>query len=209
MMGKKDPKEQVTQWTKQIRSEQRQLTRQIREIERGEAKVKTQIKQSAKKNQMDVCKILAKELVQSRRAVTKLHVMNAEMNSLTMKMKEQLAQVRMTGALSKSTAVMSSVNKLMNVPDMQKTMMELSKEMQKAGVIEEIMNDTMDSVFDEDGLQEAADEEVENVLFELTAGQLGKAPVAKNKQLPQVQQPAQEISLDDDEVEARLAGLKN
>jgi len=209
MMGKKDPKEQVNQWTKQIRSEQRQLTRQIREIERGEAKVKTQIKQSAKKNQMDVCKILAKELVQSRRAVTKLHVMNAEMNSLTMKMKEQLAQVRMTGALSKSTAVMSSVNKLMNVPDMQKTMMELSKEMQKAGVIEEIMNDTMDSVFDEDGLQEAADEEVENVLFELTAGQLGKAPVAKNQKLPQVQQPAQEISLDDDEVEARLAGLKN
>jgi len=115
MMGKKDPKEQVQEWTKQIRGEQRGLTRQIRDIERSEAKVKTQIKQAAKKNQMDVCKILAKELVQSRRAVTKLHVMSAEMNSLTMKMKEQLAQVRMTGAMQKSTQVMSSVNKLMNV----------------------------------------------------------------------------------------------
>ena len=80
--------------------------------------MKTQIKQAAKKNQMDVCKILAKELVQSRRAVTKLHVMSAEMNSLTMKMKEQLAQVRMTGAIQQSAAVMSSVNKLMNVQKM-------------------------------------------------------------------------------------------
>lgn len=118
MMGKKDPKEQVGEWTKQIRGEQRELTRQIRDIERSEAKVKTQIKQAAKKNQMDVCKILAKELVQSRRAVTKLHVMSAEMNSLTMKMKEQLAQVRMTGAIQQSAAVMSSVNKLMNVQKM-------------------------------------------------------------------------------------------
>ena len=117
-MGKKDPKEQVGEWTKQIRGEQRELTRQIRDIERSEAKVKTQIKQAAKKNQMDVCKILAKELVQSRRAVTKLHVMSAEMNSLTMKMKEQLAQVRMTGAIQQSAAVMSSVNKLMNVQKM-------------------------------------------------------------------------------------------
>jgi len=88
-------------------------------------------------------------------------------------------------------------------------MMGLSKEMTKAGIIEEMVNDTMDSVFDEDGLEEAADEEVENVLFELTAGQLGKAPVAKNQKLPQVAQPVEEISLDDDDIAARIDGLKN
>ena len=93
--------------------------------------------------------------------------------------------------------------------EMQKTMMGLSKEMQKAGIIEEMMNDTMDSVFDEEGLEEAADEEVENVLFELTKGQLGKAPVAKNQKLPQIVQPTDEITLDDDDIEARMAGLKN
>ena len=32
LMGKKDPKEQVNQWTKSIRAEQRQLTRQIQKI---------------------------------------------------------------------------------------------------------------------------------------------------------------------------------
>merc|ERR1711976_591960 len=104
----------------------------------------------------------------------------------------------------------SSVNKLMNVPDMQKTMMELSKEMQKAGIIEEMVNDTMDSVFDEDGLQEAADLEVENILYEITAGQLGQAPKAKTGPMPTVAQPSQEeIDLDDDEVTARLAALQN
>merc|ERR1712076_263035 len=112
--------------------------------------------------------------------------MNAELNSLNMKMREQLAALRMTGALAKSTEVMASMNKLMNVPEMQKTMRDMSKEMEKAGIIEEMMNDAMDDVLDEDGLQEAADEEVENVLYEITAGQLGQAPAAKQSALPQV-----------------------
>ena len=45
----------------------------------------------------------------------------------------------------------------------------------KAGLIEEMVNDTMEGM-DEEGLDEAADKEVDTVLYELTEGILGKAP---------------------------------
>lgn len=40
----------------------------------------------------------------------------------------------------------------------------------QAGIIEEMMEDTMESLDDSDDMEEAAQEEVDKVLFELTAG---------------------------------------
>lgn len=51
--------------------------------------MKKSIKDAAKKGQMDVCKILAKELIQSRKAVSKLYASKAQMNSVVMSMQQQ------------------------------------------------------------------------------------------------------------------------
>ena len=49
LFGKsKTPKEHCQEWTKTVRQEQRQVTRQIRDIERVQAKTKTEIKANAK-----------------------------------------------------------------------------------------------------------------------------------------------------------------
>ena len=58
-------------------------------IQREEAKVKKSIKDAAKKGQLDVAKILAKELVQSRKATSKLYTSKAQMNSVMMSMQQQ------------------------------------------------------------------------------------------------------------------------
>ena len=55
-------------------------------------KVKKSIKDAAKKGQTDVCKILAKEVVQSRKAVGKLYASKAQMNSVLMQMQHQLCE---------------------------------------------------------------------------------------------------------------------
>lgn len=59
-------------------------------IRREEAKVTKSIKEAAKKGQMDVAKILAKELIQSRKAVSKMYASKAQMNSVIMSMQQQL-----------------------------------------------------------------------------------------------------------------------
>ena len=61
-------------------------------IQTEENKVKKSIKEAAKKGQTDVAKILAKELIQSRKAVGKLYASKAHMNSVIMSMQQQLCK---------------------------------------------------------------------------------------------------------------------
>ena len=61
-------------------------------IQTEELKVKKSVKDAAKRGQHDVCRILAKELVQSKRAVSKLYASKAQMNSVVMSMQQQLCE---------------------------------------------------------------------------------------------------------------------
>lgn len=65
---------------------------------------------------------------------------------------------------------MTLVNTLVRLPEIQKNMMELQSEMMKAGILDEMMEDAMDGLNEEEGLEEEAEGEVEKVLFELTDG---------------------------------------
>ena len=78
-----------------------------------------------------------------------------------MNMKTQLATIRITGAVEKSTAVMASMSRLIKIPELQKTMTSMSKEMTKMGIIDEMMDDAMSSLDPED-IEEAADTEVKS-----------------------------------------------
>ena len=81
-------------------------------------------------------------------------------------MKTQLATIRITGAVEKSTAVMKSMSSLIKIPELQKTMAGMQKEMMKMGIIEEMMDDAID-VLNPDDIEEAADAEVnpDSIIF--------------------------------------------
>ncbi|GFN80647.1 charged multivesicular body protein 3 [Plakobranchus ocellatus] len=178
-----NPKEMVTEWTHKLRKEGNNIERQIRGIQREEEKTKRMIKDSAKRGEMDSCRILAKEIVKADKQINKLYASKAHLNSVQMSMKHQLSTLRVAGALAKSTEVMQSMQQLIKVPEIQATMRDMSKEMMKAGIIEEMLEDTMETLEDDD-LEEEADEEVDKVLYEITAGELGKAPAAVEDSLP-------------------------
>ncbi|XP_007576234.1 charged multivesicular body protein 3 isoform X2 [Poecilia latipinna] len=206
----------INEWSQKIRKEMRVIDRQIRDIQREEEKVKRSIKDAAKKGQKDVCVVLAKEMIQSKRAITKLYASKAQMNSVLLSMKNQLAVVRVAGALQKSTEVMKAMQNLVKIPEVQATMMELSKEMMKAGIIEEMLEDTFESMEDGEEMEEAAEEEVDKILFEITAGALGKAPSKVTEPLPDLQPPGASAAASDEESEedieamqSRLAALRS
>ena len=56
-------------------------------------KVVRSLKDAAKRNQKDVCVVLAKEIIQSRKAVSKLYSAKAQLNSVEMHMKNQLGTI--------------------------------------------------------------------------------------------------------------------
>lgn len=123
-------------------------------IQREEEKAKRTLKDAAKKNDKDSCVVLAKEIVNARRTINKIHVSKTQLNSIQMQMKNQLctsfsssitgfrtsiliivleltATLRVAGSLQKSTEVMQMMQNLIKVPEVAATMREMSKEMMK------------------------------------------------------------------------------
>lgn len=179
-----DPKEKVQEWCKKIRKEGYNLDRQINTIKREENKAIRSLKESAKRGDKESSTLLAKEIINSRKAVNKLHTAKANLNSVQLQLKSQLATLKVSGALGQSAEVMKSMSALVKVPETQKVMMELSREMMKAGVIEEMLEDTMEGLNEEEDMEDAVQAEVDRIILEITTGKLTEAPSAVKDTLP-------------------------
>lgn len=109
---------------------------------------------------------------------------------------------------------MHAMQRLIRIPEVAHTMQEMSKEMMKAGIIEEMLDETMDSFEDTEEMEEAAQSEVDNVLYELTKGEMGKAPevpvgeMEKEKPAPAAVESEEDES-ELEEMQTRLAALKS
>lgn len=184
------------------------MDRQIRGIQREEEKVKRSLKEAAKKNDKEVCRMLAKELVQSRKAIARIYTSKAHLNSVQCQMKAQLATLRVAGSLQQSTEVMKAMQELVKLPEISKTMMDMSREMMKAGIIEEMLEDTMESLEPEE-LEEEAQQEVDKILWEVTAGQMGQAPAMVTDALPAEPEGAAALEPDEAEPEEDMEEMRS
>uniref|UniRef100_A0A2K6SQI6 Charged multivesicular body protein 3 n=1 Tax=Saimiri boliviensis boliviensis TaxID=39432 RepID=A0A2K6SQI6_SAIBB len=190
----KPPKELVNEWSLKIRKEMRVVDRQIRDIQREEEKVKRSVKEAVKKGQKDVCTVLAREMIRSGTAVSKLYESKAHLDSVLTGMRNQLAVLRGAGSLQKSAEVTRAVQSLVKVPEIQATMRELSREMMKAGIVEEMLEDTF----------EKAEMEIDKILFEITAGALCRAPSKVTDALPEPEPSGAMVASEDEEEEEAL-----
>eukprot|EP01126_Amoeba_proteus_P041150 TRINITY_DN4415_c0_g1_i2.p1 TRINITY_DN4415_c0_g1~~TRINITY_DN4415_c0_g1_i2.p1 ORF type:complete len:102 (+),score=25.60 TRINITY_DN4415_c0_g1_i2:502-807(+) len=98
---------------------------------------------------------------------------------------------------------MAMVNSMVKVPEMQQIMMVMAQEMEKAGLIEEIMNETLEN---EDSLSEEASEEVAKVLDELNLELTSKAPTTGTARPRKASTAAQE-SDDEEDLLGRVQSL--
>ncbi|XVF05746.1 hypothetical protein REPUB_Repub05bG0198700 [Reevesia pubescens] len=217
---KPNPQQQLRDWQRRLRQECRNIERQIRDIEREEKNVQKAIKDAAKRNDMVSAKALAKEIVSSRRTVNRLYENKAQMNSISMHLGESVAIARTVGHLSKSAEVMKLVNNLMKAPEVAVTMQEFSKEMTKAGVIEEFVDDALDNALDSEDIEEEIEDEVDKVLTAIageTAAQLPEAVRKEKMKQPAQAAPQEEEAIaegvDDEEeleeIRARLAKVRS
>eukprot|EP00879_Flechtneria_rotunda_P020589 GHRR01021664.1.p3 GENE.GHRR01021664.1~~GHRR01021664.1.p3 ORF type:complete len:133 (+),score=55.95 GHRR01021664.1:202-600(+) len=121
---------------------------------------------------------------------------------------EQLAMVRVSGSLQRSGEVMKLVNDSLKLPEMQKTMYEMSKEMAKAGLIEEMMNDALDSALDAEEMEEETEAQVEKVLLEVAGETIAAMPATKARPASAAAAPIEELADDDSELRERLNAMR-
>ncbi|GAA5958873.1 hypothetical protein JCM8115_000672 [Rhodotorula mucilaginosa] len=204
------PQEKVRKWQTQLKREQRMLDREVHSLDLACNKVKADIKRLAQKGDTKNAKLLAREVVRTNRQKQRMLTSKAQLNSINMQLGHQLAMVKVTGTLQASTEIMKASNSLIKLPQLSNTMREMSAEMMKAGIMTEMLDDTMETLDEEDEeLEDEAQAEVDKVLYQITDGKLGQVDAAQVGELPQKQAagPTPEELERDEEMERAIQGL--
>merc|ERR1711916_97882 len=182
---------------------------------REEAKVKIEAKKAAKANEVGSVRVLAKEILHARKTMNRLRTTQTMLNSAAMQVQQQLSQLKVMGGLQKSTEVMQCMNGLMRVPELTQTMQTMSREMMKAGMIDEMVSDVMDDALDDDVGEDELDDEVGKVVEEVMQSKLkgtrvgsSALPEADAEAEEEEEEPAAEQEEDDDELMAKYNALK-
>lgn len=103
---------------------------------------------------------------------------------------------------------MASMNAAIRLPEIHQSMVVMATEMQKAGLIEEMMDDMMDT----EDIEEEAGEEVEKVLLELNLNMEAAMPSTGGAKPLRVEEPEEPEPVEDDietiQMQQRLNALK-
>jgi Snf7 len=91
-------------------------------------------------------RILARQLVTMRQTKTRMYEGKATLHSVQLQLKSQLAMAKVAGCMQRSTEVMVAMGRLVSIPELQSSMTEMAREMERAGLTEEIMSDALDDV---------------------------------------------------------------
>lgn len=199
MFGKKapPPQEQAKEWKKNIKAQRRQIERQSHKIETEEERLKLKVKTLIKQGHQDAALPIVGELVNSRKARSKMLKTCYQLDSLIRQIDLQIAQVKVCGAFKQSTEVTHMLNQMIKLPEMQHTMMQLQQEMEKSGLAGEMIDEAME--------QDEEDPEDAEVAAKLIYNQIAQE-VNKTSAKPVPLIPVSQEEIEEDPKAAALAG---
>ena len=203
-----------------IRANTRKLDRDILQLKTLDQKTRQYILSASKRGQRNQSqakqsaqetRTFAKELIRIRKQSNRLATSKAQLQSVQMQVNEAFSVRKIEGSIKSSTGIMKDVNTLVRLPELTGTMRELSQELMKAGIIEEMVGDSLPDDELLEGEDEEAEQEVEKVLGEVLKGQLPKqkveTPPAKEPEVEEEGLEDQEATLE--EMRGRLEALKS
>ncbi|XP_043986757.1 charged multivesicular body protein 2Ba [Gambusia affinis] len=210
LFKKKTVDDVIKEQSKELRSTQRQITRDRAALEKQEKQMELEIKKMAKSGNKEACKILAKQLVQLRKQKNRTYAVSSKVTSMSTQTKVMNSQMKMAGAMSTTAKTMQAVNKKMDPQKTLKTMQDFQKENMKMGMTEDMINDTLDDIFDESGDEEESQDIVNQVLDEIgieISGKMVRAPAAGKNVPGATAASSKGATISDDEIERQLRAL--
>merc|ERR1712224_504469 len=199
------PQEMLREHQRVLRKSIREIDRERAALERQEKSLTIEIKKMARQGQMNATRIMAKDLVRTRANIQKFFRMKSQLQAVSLR----IQTIRSTAARA-----MGAMNSSMNLPAMQRCMMEFEKQSEMMDMKEEMMEDTMDDMFEMDEDEDLETDEVINkVLDEIgidLGSQLASAPQETTAvaEAPQKQAALVAEGGIDADLQARLNNLK-
>ncbi|KAJ7554460.1 hypothetical protein O6H91_06G141400 [Diphasiastrum complanatum] len=157
-----------------LRENKRMLDRSIREIERERQSLQTQekkliseIKKTAKQGQMSAVRVMAKDLIRTRHQITKFYGLKSQLQGISLRIQTLKSTQAMAEAMKGVTKAMGQMNKQLNLPALQKIMLEFERQNERMEMTTEIMGDAIDDALEGDEEEEETEELVNQVLDEI------------------------------------------
>ncbi|TGJ87262.1 hypothetical protein E0Z10_g1545 [Xylaria hypoxylon] len=223
---KPDPNAQMRKCNQLIRSNLRKLDRDIAAVRQVEQKTKSLILAADRRGARDTTRAaqaqreardFARELIRARRTSARLVTSKAQLSSVQMQVNEAFAVRKIEGSIRASVGIMKDVNSLIRLPELAGTMRELSVELMRAGVIEEMVGENLPvdeaAMFEDEEME--ADGEVDKVLGEILKGKMEKAgpmpstPVAPEPTPVEMEDPEEDQEAMMDQMRNRLEALRS
>ncbi|GAA6051106.1 hypothetical protein JCM3770_004717 [Rhodotorula araucariae] len=180
----KTPAERLRQHQRALQKAQRELDRERSKLEQQEKKLILDIKNGARKGELGPCKVMAKDLVRTRRYISKFYTMKTQLQAVSLRIQGMRSNQQMAEAMKGATKAMNLMSRQLNLPQIQRILQDFEKESSMMDMKEEMMGDAIDDAMD-DELGETEEEEGDRILEEVLAEvgvsvgqQLGEAPTS-------------------------------
>ncbi|GAA6007781.1 hypothetical protein JCM11491_003962 [Sporobolomyces phaffii] len=180
----KTPAERLRQHQRSLQKAQRELDRERTKLEQQEKKLILDIKNGARKGEIGSCKVMAKDLVRTRRYISKFYTMKTQLQAVSLRLQGMRSNQQMAESMKGATKAMSMMSRQMNLPQIQRILQDFEKESSMMDMKEEMMGDAIDDSMEDnegEGEEEEGDRILEEVLAEIGVSvgqQLGEAPTA-------------------------------
>ncbi|WWC59893.1 uncharacterized protein I303_102455 [Kwoniella dejecticola CBS 10117] len=161
------PAERLRQHQRSLQKAQRELDREKGKLEAQEKKTMADIKRNAKSGNMNACKILAKDLVRTRRYIQKFTQMRVQLQAVSLRMQTLRSNEQMATAMKGATRAMGQMNRSLNLPQIQKIMNDFEKESSTMDMKEEMMSDAVDDAMEDEDEGEGEEVESDKILKEV------------------------------------------
>ncbi|KAK8822804.1 vacuolar protein sorting 24a [Blastocystis sp. ATCC 50177/Nand II] len=189
------PDEKYADMKDSIKANIREVKHQIRKLERTRKQIELDIKKEAKKKEPStaVLQIKCKSRIQVQKGIERMYGIIANMESTITQMGLQKAQIMQVMATQKGFEAMKQINEGMSAEEVTAITTQYMKEMEKFGLVSEMTDDALNNLTPED--EEAADETVDKVLYEVAGMRLADIKDAGTKELEKKQMDAAATSM--------------
>lgn len=190
-----------------VREHQQEIKRAIRAMDREEARavvadkaLTKEIVAHARGQKLHQCKSKAQELVRFRAHRARMANMRGHLSSLGQQLDAVKGTQQIHQVMENATWLMRSLNQRIDPKASHRLLTEFERQTTAFSAGQEVIHETLDSVFEADDEQEASDDALSGIFTELgltEAGELHRASASTAG-----------VAVDDAEMQARLARLR-
>jgi charged multivesicular body protein 2A len=102
---RKTPAERMREHQRNLNKAQRELDRERAKLEAQEKKLVADIKKAAREGQMNSCKVMAKDLVRTRRYISKFYGMRTQLQGVSLRLQSVRSNQQMAESMKGATVV--------------------------------------------------------------------------------------------------------